>query len=230
MNTRRPGPPPGRARRAGAGLAVALGLGALGPALVSAACSGHAPAGGGGGGGGADGAYAPSASPSAPPPPSGLIGALVAPPLEPGAPPGALLPSPVGGPWRHCQDNFRPEAGALRDVTRLTMVCGHVNGMRAVGPVEEGEVAEGGEARTHAFALRGGECVRLFAVADAPVDDLSVALAGPTGVLAVSAPGARWAVTLADRPLCVAAEGEYAMQVRARKGAGRYAAQAWRLP
>lgn len=224
IKSRRLAPPRGLAPRALAPWAVTF-------AIAAGACAGRSTSGDAGGAGGAGGgAYAASVSASAPPPPSGLIGQLEAPPLEPGAPPGALLPSPVGGSWLHCYDHFRPEAGAPRDVTRLTMLCGHVNGMRAIGPAEEGEIAEGGEARSYPLALRGGECVRLFAVADAPVDEISLALAGPTGVLAVSTPGARWAVTLADRPLCVAAEGEYTMQVRARKGSGHYAAQAWRLP
>ncbi|MCU0682467.1 MAG: hypothetical protein MUF34_09465 [Polyangiaceae bacterium] len=213
-------------------------FGALGAplavALTAPACGGRRPSGAGGsaGGSGAGGGaeYAASASASAAPIPSGMVGPLVAPPLEPGAPPGALLPSPVGGPWLRCYDHFRPDAGALRDVTRLAMLCGHVNGMRAVGPAEEGDVAEGGEVRAHPIVLKGGECVRLFAVADAPLEELALALSGPTGVLANATPGARWAVTLADRPLCVAADGEYTMLVRSRKGAGHYAAQAWRLP
>ncbi len=236
MKVRRPGRPP-RAPRAGGARAASAPLAALVAlantlALAAAACSGRGGRGGGAGGaaGGPDAPGYAAASASASAPPSGLVGSLEAPPLEPGVPPGALLPSPVGGPWLACHQHFRPEAGAARDLTRLAMLCGHVNGMRAVGPVEEGDVAEGGETRAHPMALKAGECVRLFAVADAPVEDLALALSSATGVLANAAPGARWALTLADRPLCVAAEGEYSMQVRARKGSGRYAAQAWRLP
>lgn len=237
MKGRRPRPlprpaPGARAASPAARLKAGSPLGALALALAPLvdAC-GVLPSGGAGGAGGAAGAEAyASASASASAVSSGLVEQLAPPPLEPGAPPGALLPSPSGGPWLHCHDHFRPESTPLRDVTRLGMLCGHVNGMRAVGPVEEGEIVEGGEAKAHAFALKGGECVRVVAVADAPVEGLSVALADARGVLASATPGARWAIALADRPLCVAADGEYLMQVRSRKGSGRYAAQAWRLP
>jgi hypothetical protein len=201
--------------------------GSLALALAAGACGGRdAPVGATAGAGGS----APGASASAAPERSAPAAELAAPLLEPGINPSALLASPVGGPWLHCYDNFRPESGPRRDLTRLAMLCGHVNGMRAIGPVEEGDLVEGGDVRAHPFALKAGECVRLFAVAEAAVDDLSLALAGPTGQLGHATPETTWAVTLADRPLCVAAAGDYVMQVRSRKGSGRYAAQAWRLP
>jgi hypothetical protein len=100
-----------------------------------------------------------------------------------------------------------------------------------MGPATGVSVAAGAPAVEHELSLERGQCVRVFAVGDEGVTDLDLALDAPSGArLAVDGIDDRWPMLLPDRPVCVAEAGRFSIKVSARKGAGRYAMQAWLLP
>ncbi len=149
--------------------------------------------------------------------------------------PSAAVPAPSAssafGPWVRCYARFRPESTPLRDVTRLALLCGPQNGMRRLGETLEGEASDTGASVEHAVSLGKGQCVRAFAVAEASVADLELALVGPSGVtLATDGGDDRWPILLPDRAVCVDVDGSYTVRVRARKGRGRFALSTWLLP
>ena len=103
--------------------------------------------------------------------------------------------------------------------------------MRPAFPLAEGEVDEREAAREHPLPLMRGECARIFAVGAPGVADLDVQLVTPAGaVLVEDAIDDRWPIVPPDRAVCVQDGGAYVIRVRARKGRGAYAVQAWVLP
>ena len=135
------------------------------------------------------------------------------------------------GPWVRCYGGFHPGTAPAIDVQRLAMLCGPSVGMHAAWPIAEGEVDEHGPPRTHTLSLARGECARVFAVASVDVADLDVQLVSPEGAVIVEdAIDDRWPIVPPDRAVCVVDPGAYAVRVRARKGKGSYAVQAWVLP
>lgn len=141
-------------------------------------------------------------------------------------------PSPVGGLWVSCYGGFVPSGDPRRDVTRLALLCGPPNGMRPVSDeLFEGKVEQGGAPSTHRFPARRGECYRIFAVADAGVADLDVAVRSSRGSrLARDHSEDRWPVVHPERPFCTFDDDTFAVHLGARRGTGRYAAQVWKLP
>jgi hypothetical protein len=103
--------------------------------------------------------------------------------------------------------------------------------MHAAWPVAEAEIDERGPPREHPLVLARGECARVFAVASESVRDLDVEIVGPTGAVRIEdAIDDRWPIVPSDRAECVTEAGTYVVKVRARKGKGSYAVQAWVLP
>ena len=101
--------------------------------------------------------------------------------------------------------------------------------MRAHGPLVDETIDAA--PKDHPIEIGRGQCVRIFAVAEASVPDLDLTLLAPNGeTLAVDGIDDRWPILLPDRPICVADAGTYVIRVRARQGTGRYAMQAWLLP
>jgi hypothetical protein len=164
-----------------------------------------------------DPASAPAVSAVAPP-------AAIAP-----TPSGAEAPEPVGGAWVTCYAHFRPASTATRDVVRLGRLCGPATGMKLLGAVIEGEANQGySETRVAATA---GECLRIFAVAEAAVPDLMVEVRDARGtVVASDHNNDRWPIVNPDGPFCVTSETELTIRVHARRSRGKFAMQVWRLP
>jgi hypothetical protein len=141
-------------------------------------------------------------------------------------------PSPVGGLWVSCYGGFHPSDSPRKDVTRLGLLCGPPNGMgRANEASLEGAVDETKAPSTHRFQARRGECYRIFAVADRGVSDLNVAVYSSRGSkLATDHGEDRWPIVHPERPFCTFDDDTFAVHFRARRGAGRYAAEIWKLP
>lgn len=143
------------------------------------------------------------------------------------------LPSPVrvGGPWVRCYGDFRLEGPLLADLTRLTMLCGPPNGMRRLSkkPVE-GDVVEGGSPVTMPLEAKRGFCYRVFAVAEASVTDLDVVVRSSRGASIAQDHGEdRWPIVQPDRPFCPLENDAMTIELTARRGKGRAAAEVWLL-
>ncbi len=159
-------------------------------------------------------------------------GAGGAAPEGPAAPDEPAPPARVGGPWVRCYGNFRASGQPVKDVTRLALLCGPENGMvRLSKEPLEGAVTEGGPPITTRFAAVRGECYRVFAVADAGVSDLDVVVRSSRGTAVAADHGEdAWPIVQPDRPLCALEDDKLDVEVTARRGSGRFAAEIWRLP
>lgn len=145
------------------------------------------------------------------------------------------LPVPpvrVGGPWVRCYGNFRLSGDPLKDVTRLSLLCGPANGMRRLSPKAiEGHVAEGGAIVTEKLPLVRGACYRVFAVGGPGIINLDVVMRSSRGVmLATDGSEDAWPIVQPDRPVCALEDDDGAsVEISARRGAGRFAAEVWVL-
>jgi hypothetical protein len=140
-------------------------------------------------------------------------------------------PVRVGGPWVRCYGNFRPSGDPVKDVTRLSLLCGPENGMHRLSrrPIE-GAVAEGGPGVTEPLEARRGECYRIFAVAEPTVVDLDVTVQSSRGAaIAADHSEDSWPIVQPDRPFCPLADDRAALEITARRGRGRFAAEVWVL-
>jgi hypothetical protein len=130
-----------------------------------------------------------------------------------------------------CYGNFRITGEPLKDVTRLSLLCGPENGMRRVSkqPVE-GEVAEGKEPIATPLEVKKGECYRIFAVAEPAVGDLDVVVRSSRGAaIAADHSEDAWPIVQPDRPLCPLEDDAWTVELSARRGKGKVAAEVWAL-
>jgi hypothetical protein len=143
----------------------------------------------------------------------------------------ARPPVRVGGPWVRCYGNFRPSGDPLKDLTRLSLLCGPENGMKRLSPKPiEGRVAEGGPAVVAKLQAVRGECYRVFAVGDSGVRNLDVALVSSRGAT-IASDGSQdaWPIVQPDRPFCPLENDPVTVEISSRRGTGRFAAEIWVL-
>ena len=149
-------------------------------------------------------------------------------PAEPDTP---ALPVRVGGPWVRCYGGFHPSGDPVKDVTRLSLLCGPENGMKRLSkkPIE-GTVSAGGPTVSEAFEARRGECYRVFAVAEPGIADLDVVLRSSRGSAIAADHGEdAWPIVQPDRPVCALENDRVAVEISAKRGSGRFAAEIWVL-
>lgn len=137
----------------------------------------------------------------------------------------------IGGPWVRCYGSFHPAGDPVKDVTRLSLLCGPENGMRRLSTAPfEGTVAEGAPGITTTFEAKRGECYRVFAVADASVGDLDVTVHSSRGApVAADHSEDAWPIVQPDRPFCPLEKDVYTLEIAAHRGHGRFAAEVWVL-
>jgi hypothetical protein len=141
-----------------------------------------------------------------------------------------VLPVRVGGPWVRCYGNFRVSGEPVKDVTRLSLLCGPENGMHRMGDTLVGALAEGEAKSAGTFRVVHGECYRVFAVAEPSVTDLDVAVQSSHGAnVATDQSEDGWPIVQADRPFCPLDDDTYTLELTARRGHGRFAVEVWRL-
>jgi hypothetical protein len=150
------------------------------------------------------------------------------------APPEAPKPPVrVGGPWVRCYGGFHPSGDPLKDVTRLSMLCGPENGMRRLSTrALEGRVSAGGPGLSEAFEAHRGDCFRVFAAAEPSVADLDVVVrSSREAPIAADHGEGAWPIAIVqpDRPFCALEDDRYTFEVSAKKGSGRFAAEVWVL-
>jgi hypothetical protein len=137
----------------------------------------------------------------------------------------------IGGPWVQCYGSFHPAGDPVKDVTRLSLLCGPENGMRRLSKAPiEGAVTEGAAPITTTFEARRGECYRVFAVADASVTDLDLTVRSSRGAPVAADHGEdAWPIVQPDRPFCPLEKDVYTLEIAAHRGQGRFAAEIWVL-
>lgn len=141
------------------------------------------------------------------------------------------LPVRVGGPWVRCYGGFHPSGEPLKDVTRLSLLCGPENGMKRLSrePLA-GTVSAGGPSVSETFEAHRGACYRIFAVAEPGVTDLDVVVRSSRGAAIAADHGEdAWPIVQPDRPFCALEDDRYTVEVSARRGSGRFAAEVWAL-
>jgi hypothetical protein len=141
------------------------------------------------------------------------------------------LPVRVGGPWVRCYGGFHPSGEPLKDVTRLSLLCGPENGMKRLSrePLT-GTVSAGGPPVSETFEAYRGACYRVFAVAEASVADLDVVVRSSRGSAIAADHGEdSWPIVQPDRPFCALEDDHYTVEVTAKRGSGRFAAEVWML-
>ena len=140
-------------------------------------------------------------------------------------------PVRVGGPWVRCYGGFHPAGDPVKDVTRLSVLCGPENGMKRLSKQPlEGTVREGGPSVSETFEARRGECYRVFAVAEPSVADLDFVLRSSRGAAVAADHGEdAWPIVQPDRPVCPLEDDRYTFEVSAKRGSGRFAAEVWVL-
>jgi hypothetical protein len=141
-----------------------------------------------------------------------------------------VSPVRVGGPWVRCYGNYRRSGDPLKDVTRLGLLCGPENGMRRMGETVQGTAHSGKAGHTSPFSVLSGECFRVFVAAEPTIEDLDVEVLSRHGARIASDHGDNgWAIVQPDRPFCALEDDTYTVEVKARRGQGRFAAEIWRL-
>jgi hypothetical protein len=140
-------------------------------------------------------------------------------------------PVRIGGPWVRCYGNFRASGDPVKDVTRLSILCGPENGMRRLSTrAVEGSVTAGGAPVSESFDARRGDCYRVFAVAEPSVADLDVVVRSSRGSPIAADHGEDgWPIVQPDRPFCALEDDRYTFEVSAKRGGGRFAAEVWVL-
>jgi hypothetical protein len=94
-----------------------------------------------------------------------------------------------------------------------------------------GSVAEGQPPIAEPFSARRGECYRVFAAAEPSVIDLDVAVrSSRDAVIAADHGEDAWPIVQPDRPFCVLEDDTLRLEITARRGQGRFAAELWVLP
>jgi len=146
--------------------------------------------------------------------------------------------SRVGGLWVSCYGRFKPTGDPVKDVTRLGLMCGPVNGMTQEGDTLRGTVEAttgrpgqpGVAVRAGTFPARAGSCYRVFAVAAPAVKDLDVTIRSSRGSrLTSDQTEDHWPIVDPERPFCSFDDDTFAVEVASGGGAGPFALQVWTL-
>lgn len=136
-----------------------------------------------------------------------------------------------GGGWVKCHEGLSLSGDPVKDVTRLGLLCGPSNGMRRkTKQAIVGLVGEHEPPVVTTIQSARGACYRIFAAADAQVGELDVTVRSSRDVGVAADHGAgRLAIVQPDRPFCTFADETFTVEVSARRGSGRFAAEVWAL-
>jgi hypothetical protein len=157
-------------------------------------------------------------------------------PADGGSPPRPV--SRVGGLWVSCYGRFKPTGDPVKDVTRLGLMCGPVNGMTQQGDTIRGTVeatpGRRGQPSVPVLAgqleARAGSCYRVFAVATPSVGDLDLTIRSSRGSRLTSDQTQDvWPIVDPERPFCSFDDDTFSIEVASRGGAGPFALQVWSM-
>lgn len=130
--------------------------------------------------------------------------------------------------WTACYGDFTPAEDPISDLDRLGLTCGAPRGYAAVAPVHVGSQKAEDAAERLVFRARKGRCYRLFAVGQAGVRDLDVAVIAPDGrLVAADLSKDAWSVVPPRGPWCPDEEGPFAVDVSVADGEGSFALGVW---
>lgn len=139
----------------------------------------------------------------------------------------------LGGVWQSCHGSFQVRSSARPDLERLAKACGPPTSLVPVTDVRVGEPqsAKGAAQRLTFAAKGGGRCYRVFAVGDATVQELDVALVDEDGsLIAADRKQGPSSVLPLRGPLCLDRAGSYTLEVSVVHGEGAFALQVWGDP
>jgi hypothetical protein len=175
----------------------------------------------------------PDAATAVPPPMPPIRGSSPAPDVSAASsavdPDVPLMPVRVGGAWVRCYGHFKPSGDPKKDVTRLGLMCGPSNGMSKQAELA-GDVDARGRSSEERIEAKRGVCYRVIAVGDAGVGVLRATVRTSRGSAIADERGPdSWPIVQPDRPLCALDDDHWTLEVRAEKGAGRFAAEVWVL-
>jgi hypothetical protein len=157
-------------------------------------------------------------------------GSAIAPVSGAGSAEDPVLPVPIGGAWVHCYGHFKPSGEPKKDVTRLGLLCGPSNGMKQEGDLFESDLTEGSAPAEYKIEAQRGACYRIFAVGEVSILDLDVTLRSSRGSAIAADHGQdAWPIVQPDRPICALEDDRWTVEVRAKRGGGRFAAEVWAL-
>jgi hypothetical protein len=142
---------------------------------------------------------------------------------------GARLES--GGIFSDCYKGLHATGEPEKDVTRLGLVCGPVEGMRrAIDTPFEGAISAGGAELDFPIALSKGACYRVFVAADSESLTLDVSIVSGHGIpVATASSRSGLAIIAPDRPFCALGTDEATVRVGATQGSGRFALDIWAI-
>jgi hypothetical protein len=140
------------------------------------------------------------------------------------------------GTFRKCYVGFAASGDPVRDVMRLGLLCGPVNGMRL--GLDVVGTAAGSEG--HVVDVKAGDCFRVMAAAGDRFGSISVEVIASDQRVIARAAGKSWLVIDTDHPFCSSEAGSYRVVVAlparsdadaagAETNAPAYALQIWRL-
>lgn len=130
--------------------------------------------------------------------------------------------------WSACYKDFQPTEDPVSDLDRLGFSCGAARGYASVAPVHVGSQKAEEPAERLVFRARKGRCYRLYAVGEATVRDLDVAVIAPDGrLVAADLSKDPWSVVPPRGPWCPDEEGPFAVDVSVADGQGKFALGVW---
>jgi len=130
--------------------------------------------------------------------------------------------------WTSCYKDFQPTEAPVSDLDRLGFSCGAPRGYSSVAPVHTGSQKAEDPAERLVFRAKKGRCYRLFAIGDAGVRDLDVAVIARDGrLVAADLSKDPWSVVPPRGPWCADEEGPFAIDISVGEGQGAYALGVW---
>lgn len=131
--------------------------------------------------------------------------------------------------WEACYSTFGPSGNAEGDLARLVRDCGPTGGMQPITAVRTGTQSDRDPVERYTFEVPSpGKCYRVYAAADAGIQDLDLLLRGPSGApLVADVTHDAWPVLPPREPVCFPEAGLYMLEVSVYQGSGRYALQVW---
>ncbi len=131
-------------------------------------------------------------------------------------------------PWESCYSTFGPSGDAEGDLARLVRDCGPTGGMHPITTVRVGTQSDRDPVDRYTFEVpEAGKCYRVYAAADASVQDLDLLLRGASGPAIADVTHDSWPVLPPHGPVCFPEAGLYQLEVSVYRGSGRYALQVW---
>ncbi len=130
--------------------------------------------------------------------------------------------------WSTCYASFAPTTDPVSDLDRLGFACGSPRGFAPAAPVHAAAQKMDEPHERLVFRARTGRCYRFFAIGNATIRDLDIAILAPDGrLVAADLSKDSWSVVPPRAPWCPEEEGPFAVDISVADGEGEYALGVW---